>query len=203
MKPNPPLTEAAKGLPSAKKSKTAAPGGSFTVITRIPGRQLRAFEFYARHYNVPLVHLVSSEAYKQAACIDDFAFAALEWLERLRETSDLEEVRLEYCPDAYAILSRAAELLRRPLDELLGDCLMSATGVIEETIDDCTSGKMEWEHPDKISQANDAVQFARLASWNRSPGSESAKCKDGWELFGLKRPEELEILLALKGGAAS
>lgn len=201
MKTTPSLPKAAKRLPSTKKTTPAVTRIGVTV--RIPRKHLRAFEFYAGHYNVPVVHLLSSEAYGQAATLNDCTFFSLEWLERLRDTTDPVEVRLEYCPDTFAILSRAAELLRRPLDELLGDCLMSATGTIEETINDCTSGKMDWEHPDKISHANDAVQFARLALWNRSPGSETAKCKDGWELFGLKRPEAREILLKLKGGSAA
>ena len=120
MKTHPPQTKAAKGLPSTKKTRPAsASDGMLPVTTRIPARQLRVFECYARHYNVPLIHLLSSEAYNQAATLEDQAFSSLEWLEKFHETTDLEEVCLGYCPDAFAVLSRAAELLRRPLAAFL------------------------------------------------------------------------------------
>lgn len=56
------------------------------------------------------------------------AFFVLETINDATKDEATSEATLQFCPEAHAILSRVAEILRRPLPELLHGLLCEAAG---------------------------------------------------------------------------
>lgn len=143
--------------------------------------------------------LLQAEAYGQAGTIDDDPFGMLEFMEEVLGHHDLEEVTLEFCPEAHAILIRLAELLRWPLPEFLHGLLDLGGFVLDDHIKDALSqdGIFGW---DMECWAEAAMKFERLAKQNKTQGSDEPT--DGWDSFNITRPEKRAARLKLKGGAA-
>lgn len=170
------------------------------VTTRIPRKYLRAFEFYSEYYHVDPFEVMQADAYGQAVTFTDDVFWALEFMEDCHSLEDLQEITLEFSPVVHRLLSRVAELLRRPLDELLHGLLCAAGHVLEDYTNDALE-KGGMEGPEMSFWADKAIQFARDARRDKSPMN--TRGEDCWDAFRLQPVGRLEGLVALgKGGVA-
>ena len=101
-----------------------------TVTLSIPGHSLKILEFYAAEFCLPVSLLMQSECFTGAAVLNDDPFRMLERMDNQRPFKSPVEISLDFPPAPYAFLARVAELLRRPIDEMLGDFLVESADTL-------------------------------------------------------------------------
>lgn len=171
------------------------------ISVTVPARKvdLQVFELYAENYDVPLNRLLQCEAFAQADSFLDDPLTSLEWMDELTESTETREVTLEFCPLAHALLSRVAELLRRPMPELLQGLLAEGGDMLKRNTEDALREPEGLFSEDMESWANEAIKFERLAARDKVPNNRGDTA-GGWETFGLRQPEKRAASLALNGG---
>ena len=156
------------------------------VTTRILTEYLRTAESYCESYDLPLAHLLQEQAYAQAETIMDCPFSTLERMDDHVKATETSEVVLQFCPEVYAILSRIAKILRRPLPELLHGLLDEAGWCLQAAVGDGLKTDDEIDRQDLESWADEAIAFERLAKRGKTPSTRGGD--DGWDAFSIERP---------------
>ncbi|MGD9419539.1 MAG: hypothetical protein Q7R22_011405 [Verrucomicrobiota bacterium JB025] len=167
------------------QSRTESP----TIKTRVSRTGLRTFEFYAKQYDIPVPLLLASEFYNNAVVLADDVFGQLEWIDSSVSEEDMVPVELEIFPDAYALLERISQLLRRPLEELAEGLLRCKAGVFAEDIAEALNNE-EWPGVDMDYSADCAIEFQRHAKRNQAPGWGSSRT--GWVACNLHRQTSIQ-----------
>ncbi len=163
-----------------------------SVKTRIRTADLRTVEFFCDAYDLPVAQLLQEQAYGQAETIVDCPFSVLERMDDNTGTKDTSEIVLEFCPEAHAILSRVAEILRRTLSELLQGLMGEAGFSLRYSLDEALKTPDGIHDQDLEGWANQAIAFERLAKRNRVHAK-----RDGWDTFTIDPPEARQTKLAL------
>jgi hypothetical protein len=189
-----------KTLTKSNQAAKSKPG-RIAVKTRIQTAHLRCVELVCGEYDLPIAHLLQEQAYSQAETIVDCPFATVERMDAHVEAKDTSEVVLEFCPEAHAILSRVAELLRRPLPELLHGLLDEAGWCLLSSVEEALNTPEGMHDRDIVEWADQAIAFERLAKRNKVPATRG--CEDGWGSFAIERPSRFAGRPnAREGGAA-
>ena len=155
-----------------------------SLTLEIPQKSLRVFEFYAKHYEIPISHLLQSESYGQILILTDNVFGSLQRFDSSADSTPEIGVKMEFCPDCYALPKRVSELLRRPMPELLRSCLLESADVLADYIQDALGGK-GMDGPHMSYAADTAISFERLARQNKTPAG--AGCVDSWQWLNVSR----------------
>lgn len=177
--------------------KAARKPKALTVEVRIGAEHFWAFDHVCRHYQLPLEHLLQSEAYGQAETLTDDLFAMLQDFDDRHPLPGCHRVTLTFCPDAHALLSRIAGLLRRPLPELLSGLLSDSGDSLQFAITDAMKEPEGLDQEDFEGWVDRAIKFERCARRNVAPGPHFKG--SGWATYNLTPPA---VRAVKKGGKA-
>ena len=157
------------------------------IAITITRKHLNTFKFYARNFGISAEAIMQREIYSQALTITDDVFGSLEYFDSHRTTEDLETISLSFSNEAFALLSRIADLLRRPLAELCQDLLGPAAAVLADYIADALKGN--GIHADKHlpEWAENAAYFELAATRGKVPLDQYGF--DCWKVFNIQRPK--------------
>lgn len=183
--------------PTMPRTKLARKTKTFTVETQVSPEHHWAFNHLCRHYHLPLERILECEAYGQAETLTDDLFAMLEQFDDRGTPTAGHKVTLTFCADAHALLSRLAELLRRPLPELLAGLLADSGDCLQHAITDSTREPDGMDSEDIAGWADRAIQFERFARRNIAPGTHFKG--SGWTTYNLTPPA---VRAVKKGGEA-
>lgn len=157
-----------------------------TLQTLLPRKHLKAFAFYAAEFGLPLETLLQGELYGQATTLTDDAFYTLSHMDAAMSYDHREPIELRFADDVHALLSRLAELLRRPVGELAEGLLSLGAVVLADHIAAALNGK----GLDGDAHIRSFVEYALLfdidARRNRSPITDEGF--DCWTVFALEKP---------------
>lgn|GEM_PF-3904240 len=157
-----------------------------TIVIIIPRPSLKIFEFYAGEFGLSVKLLMESECCSEIITLLDAPLQTLERIEGKPTPQNLEIVSLEFTPEAYSFLSRISELLRRPLDDLMGAVLVESAEIIGYNLKE--SPQLKGGAPDSAlkSWADSAKDFQLRSQKNLSPSL--VQGFDCWDWCGIKNP---------------
>ncbi|MCP5534251.1 MAG: hypothetical protein H7A48_13865 [Akkermansiaceae bacterium] len=153
-------------------------GRRIEVKTMIPASHLQPFEEYARNHSLDIHQILQSEAFSQAEAMADDPFGSLEGMERDASGDESREIRLAFCEEGHAFLSRVSMLLRRPLPELIAGLI----GLGSDILLDATA-RMSPDCADMDGWARRAEEFEALAALNAMPTRRGRP--DAWAVMNI------------------
>ena len=156
-----------------------------TITTEIPSRSLKVLEFYAAEFCLPVTLLMESECCNKAACVQDDPFQMLARMDKQRPFDNRVGITLEFPPIPYAFLVRVAGLLRRPLEEMLGDFLVESAAMLAAEMSESPQISEGSPDPDLKGWARLAREYHSRARQNLAPEFGCGKKKDCWEWCGI------------------
>lgn len=159
-----------------------------TIKTHLAGKHLKIYAFYAEEFGLKLETLLQSDAYSQATILTDDAFWALEGMEQAMIQEDRQPFELTFSDETFALLRRIADLLHRPLGELLEGLLSAGAMCLACHIKDALNGAGLSNDPHVGQWFETAVRFDLDARRNRAPvGKDGMDC---WDTFAIEKPKK-------------
>lgn len=159
-----------------------------TLETLLPRKHLKTFAFYADHFGLELETLLQGQLYAQAVTLTDEAFYTLSHMEAAMSDENREPIGIRFADDVHALLSRLAELLRRPVGDFAEGLLSLGAVVLADHITDALKGKGMDDDPHIRGFAEDALGFDLDARRNRSPITDEGG--DCWAAFSIEKPSK-------------
>lgn len=129
---------------------------------------------------------MQSECCNEAAVLDDDPLRMLERMDSQRPFRTPVEIQLEFPPNTYSFLVRVAELLRRPLEEMLGDFLVDSADTIAFEMSRSPQISEGTPDSDLAGWADMARAYHTRARQNLTPFAEGKK--DAWGWNGITPP---------------
>jgi len=169
------------------------------IKTHLAGKHLKTYAFYAEEFGVKLETLLQSEAYAQANVLTDCAFWALEVMEQATIHVDRQPLQLTFADETFALLLRIADLLNRPLEELLEGLLSAGAECLASHISDALNGAGLSNDPHIGYWFETAVRFDLDARRNRAPVTKEGL--DCWGVFSIGKPKK-RLKRSLQPGGA-